>query len=391
MYHAITVLVGLVGAVVILLTAVSAAQTFVVPRGTPLLITRMVLVTIRAVFRAILRHLPDYRSRDHVLAMFAPACLLMIPIVWIVLVLIGFTAVYRAEGVRSWTDAFLESGSSLFMLGFRNPFNLPSSMTEMVEAGFGLGLIALLIAYLPSIYASYSRRELLVTALEIEAGSPPSAVALLVRLIHLDGLSLLDQFWRDWSRWFNDIEETHTATPILVFFRSPAPERNWVTAAGAVLDSAALVASTIEVDKSRQAGAELCVRAGYVALHRIGDYFVMPYDPAPPPGQPIAVTRGEYDEACRLLATAGAPLRADRDQSWREFVRRRASYEGALLRFASLCMAPRAPWSSDRPIEFHRLPVARHRARARLHRPRRYELRLHARDREAAGSPRTRT
>jgi hypothetical protein len=57
---------------------------------------------------------------------------------------------------------------------------------------------------------------------------------------------MLDAYWADWTRWFNDIEETRCSTPILVFFRSPAPERNWVTAAGTILDSASLVASTIE-------------------------------------------------------------------------------------------------------------------------------------------------
>ena len=43
-----------------------------------------------------------------------------------------------------------------------------------------------------------------------------------------------------------DVEESHTSLPALVYFRSPQPERSWITAAGCVLDTAALVDSTLD-------------------------------------------------------------------------------------------------------------------------------------------------
>jgi hypothetical protein len=354
----VNVIVGVAGVMIVVLTAVSAAQTFVVPRGTPMLITRWVFIAVRAAFSVLLWRTRDYRARDHAWAMFAPATLLALPIVWLALVLAGFAGIYHSIGVRPWQNALLESGSSLFMLGFQRPPTLRAGFGEMIEAGIGLGLVALLISYLPSIYGSYSRREVLVTGLEAEAGTPPVAPELLARLIRIRGPALLDTYWTDWIRWFNDIEETHCSTPLLAFFRSPAPERSWVTAAGAILDSASLAASTMQ-PHSDHSGAELCVRAGHVALRRVGDYFAMPCNPDPRPGDPITVTRSEFDEACERLAGAGAELKPDRDQAWREFVLRRASYEESLLRFASLCMAPWAPWSSDRAIPFHRLPATR--------------------------------
>jgi hypothetical protein len=171
-----------------------------------------------------------------------------------------------------------------------------------------------------------------------------------------------------------------------VYFRSPAPERSWVTEAGAVLDSAALAVSVLDVDKP-QPDAELCIRSGYLAFRRIGDYFLMPYDPDPTPDLPIAITREEFDEACQRLADAGATLKADRDQAWHDFAGWRVTYEGPLLRFASLCMAPPAPWSSDRPIHFNRLPVTRRHARARLHTHRGKRLSRPAAARRARRSP----
>ena len=38
--------------------------------------------------------------------------------------------------------------------------------------------------------------------------------------------------------WFTEVQETHTSYGSLTFFRSPNPHRSWVTAAGAVLDTA---------------------------------------------------------------------------------------------------------------------------------------------------------
>ncbi|GAA1825558.1 hypothetical protein [Planosporangium flavigriseum] len=358
----VAVLVGLLGLIIVTVTMVSAAQTFVVPRGTPMLITRWTFLGMQAIFHLLTGRAHGYRSRDRVMAMFGPFSLLALPLVWLALVVVGFAAIYWSLGVHPWQDALLASGSSLFTLGFRGPTGVLTGVIEMVEAAFGLGLVALLISYLPTIYATYSRRELLVTALETEAGDPPSAAELLDRLLRIKGLPLLETYWADWTKWFNEIEETHATTPMLVFFRSPSPDRSWVTAAGAVLDSAALVVSTFDPEEHiGHCNAEICLRAGYLALRRTGDYFAMPYKANAQPGDGIAVSRQEYDEVCDRLVDAGAKLRDDRDEAWRDFIGWRVTYESTLLRFASLCMAPTAPWSSDRPIEFHRLPITRHR------------------------------
>ncbi len=181
----------------------------------------------------------------------------------------------------------------------------------------GLGLIAVLVAYLPTIYAACSRREAAHAALATGAGTPPSAVERLIRTHRIDRLGELDGLWLARQAWFADVEETHTSLAAVVFFCSPRSDRSWVTAAGAVLDSAALVNSTVDVPRSPQ--ASLCVRSGYLCLRAIGDFFDVAYDPDPAPTDPISITRDEFDAACAPLADAGVPLEADRDQAWRDF------------------------------------------------------------------------
>ena len=76
--------------------------------------------------------------------------------------------------------------------------------------------------------------------------------------------------------------------------------------------------------------------------------------------------REEFDAVCDTLTREGAPLRPDREQAWQDFRGWRVNYDQVLLRFASLCTAPSALWSGDRPIAFHHAPVIRWRARSRI-------------------------
>jgi hypothetical protein len=70
--------------------------------------------------------------------------------------------------------------------------------------------------------------------LEVRAGLPPSPAELLVRYQRVQLLDQLDDdLFRPWESWFVDVEESHTSHPALVHFRSPHPERSWITAAGA--------------------------------------------------------------------------------------------------------------------------------------------------------------
>jgi hypothetical protein len=356
------VVAGGSGVVLVATTLLSAAQTLIVPRGTPMMITRWVFVAFGWLF-GLQRARTDYRARDKRLALYAPIALLSLPVVWLVLVLAGFTLIFWAGG-QTWETAFLESGSSLLTLGFRTPPHAWSAALVFTEAVLGLGLMALQISYLPSIYGSYSRREAMVTSLETLAGTPPSGAELLIRFADIQGLEQLQGFWPEWTRWFAELEETHSSSPSLVFFRSPQPDRSWVTAAGAVLDAAALTISALDIP--RQPAAELCIRAGYLALRRIGDFFVMPYDPRPSPTDQISIRRAEFEAVCAHLAEVGAPLRTDGEQAWRDFSGWRVTYDAVLLRFASLCWAAEAPWSSDRAIAFHRAPISRRRARTRI-------------------------
>jgi hypothetical protein len=341
---------------------ISALRAMVVPRGELVQLTRWVFVAVRAVFRLAERRAKTYEGRDRALAMYAPLSLVALPFSWVTLVVIGFTGIFWGFGVDPLREAFYLSGSSLLTLGFTAPPDLPTHFATFIEAVLGLGLIALLISYLPSIYSAFQRRELEVTRLTTRAGTPPSAITMIRRHHALERLDALDEIWDEWETWFADVEETHTTQPSLVFFRSPTHDRSWITSSGVVLDAAALRSSVL--DRPSNPRAQLCLRAGYLCLRRIADFYGIDYEPDPRPDDPISIDRTEFDAAYDELAEAGVPLKPDRDQCWREFQGWRVNYDTVLLGLAGLVAAPYAPWSSDRSPRYHR-PSLSGRARRR--------------------------
>jgi hypothetical protein len=357
----IRILIFLLGASLVLYTLGSAIRTFVLPRSAADTISFMVFLGIFRIISIGLIPVRSYERKDRVMAFYAPISLLALPVVWLALVLVGYMGMFWALGVSSWWLAFNVSGSSLLTLGFAQVDDFFKILLTFSEAAIGLLLVALLISYLPTMYSAFSRREMAVTMLGVRAGTPPSAVTLLTRYYSLHKLDKLTELWETWEMWFADIEESHTSLAALPFYRSPRPQNSWVTAAGAVLDAASLITSTVDLPHDPQ--ADLCIRAGFLALQHIADFFSIPHSLHPQPDDPIRITREEYDAACNELARQGIPLKADREQAWKDFAGWRVNYDTVLIGLAALTMAPEAAWSSDRRVTTTRPALKLHRKR----------------------------
>jgi hypothetical protein len=351
------IVAGLAGVFVVLETLMSAIRTFVLPRGDATRLTRAVFVSNRTLFNLRMRRMDSYEDRDRLFALFAPVSLLVLPAVWLVLIGGAYAVLFWALGAVPFSAAASQSGSSLLTLGFNQVYGFWPHLLAFSEAALGLGLLAVLIAYLPTMYGAFQRRETSVTLLEVRASSPPSAANMIQRYYLIHGLDSMAELWPQWETWFADIEESHTSLGAMAFFRSPQPDRSWITAAGAVLDAASFTASTLDIE--RQPSASICIRAGYVALRGICDFFGMPYDPDPAPTDPISVTRAEYEAVCDRLERVGVPLKPDRDETWAAFQGWRVNYDEPLLALCGLVMAPPAPWSSDRARPFFRPRITR--------------------------------
>ena len=337
----------ILGAALAAWTLLSAVKTFVLPRSAQDFLVRLVFISIRQVFNLVLKPIQSYERRDRIMAFYAPFSLLALLPTWLVLIAFGYQMMYWALGVDSWMEAYRISGSSLLTLGIASNESLSISILIFTEATIGLILVALLISYLPTMYSAFARRETTVTMLEVRAGDPPSAVTMLVRYHSIQGLEDLSELWKTWETWFADIQESHTSLPALVFFRSPMANHSWVTAAGAVLDTASLTLAAVDIPRDAQAA--LCIRGGFLTLRSIAAYFGYQFSRDPHfPADPISITREEFDQALEQIEEGGVPLKNDREQAWLDFAGWRVNYDDVLIYLAGFTMAPVAPWSSDR-------------------------------------------
>lgn len=360
---ALRIAVSVVCVVTIVRTVLSAVRTFVVPRDEAVALSRLLFRLSRSMFTFLASRQRDDKALHRIMRLYAPLTLLTLPGAWLLLVFASFAGVFWALDATSWRDAVDLSGSSLFTLGFAHPSGFGMRLLVFAEAILGFGLLTLLITYLPTIYDAYQRRERQVALLEVRAGAPPSAVEMLRRFQIIGMLGDTAELWGDWEKWFVDLEESHVSMGALALFRSGRANQSWVTAAGTVLDGAALLLSAVDVPYEPRAA--LCVRSGFLALREIADYYDIDHDPNPGPSDPISIERGEFDRVLDQLAQTGVPLHADRDAAWRDFAGWRVNYDTVLLALAALTDAPSAPWTSDRGLAYSAPPVTRRGGRGR--------------------------
>jgi hypothetical protein len=353
------ILIGLAGALGVLLVLSSAVRSVVLPRAFPARVARVAFLAVRlpvAALAAREARRGKLRRREELLSLQGPLGILAQLGTWTVLVAVGFTGVLWAvegrpvslTGVR---DAARESGSSLSTLGIVRPAHSSGAFVAFVEAGVGLVLLALVVTYLPTIYGAFSRRELLVAKLAVRSGSPPTPTGLLRRTWELERFERLEEVWNPWEDWFIDVGESHTSFPQLVFFRSPRPDVSWVTAAATILDAAALVRHGLKLDTDSR--HELTVEAGVSALELIGEFLGIP----PDSGGDLRVERQVFFDALAELAEAGIPIVDDREQAWEAFAGERRRYESLVLTIAGLADAVPTAWLPAEHFGTHRPPI----------------------------------
>ena len=335
------------GVAVVVVTVLSTIRSTILPRGVNDGLSRWVARGVRAAFRAAASRRSTFEGRDRIMASVGPFQLMALLLAWLGLVVGAYWMIYLGVTTSSPLRAIELSGSSITTLGTSTAPTGPGSLITYTEAGLGLLIITLLITYLPSIYTAFSRRENGVGLLDVRAGTPPSAATMLIRFHRIEEpASRFRDLWATWEAWFVDIEETHTTFPVLAFFRSPKPQQSWVTAAGTVLDTAALWVAAVE--HPNDPDAQLALRAGFICLRRIADLFGIAHDADPSPDDPVSVGRPEFDAVLAQLGEAGITLVADRDAAWAAWRGWRVNYDTVLLELARLVEAPLAQWTSDR-------------------------------------------
>jgi hypothetical protein len=187
-------LAALVGAVLILLILWDGFETILLPRRVsgPSRIARTTQSAPWRLWSWAARGTRSSARRENLLGLFAMLSMLTLLGIWAAGLVGGFALLHRALGSRLaspagaagfLTDLYM-SGTTFFTLGLGDvaPATRAARAVTVIEAGTGVGFLALVVSYLPVLYQSFSRREARIVMLDEWAGSPPSAALPLTRV-----------------------------------------------------------------------------------------------------------------------------------------------------------------------------------------------------------------
>lgn len=362
-----------VGVLLLVAVAWDLFETIVVPRPTPGWF-RMGKYVVRS-FWWVVRAVGSPRrggTHDTLLGLFAPTATLLLLACWLGALVIGDGLIlYALRDQLSPVPTDLGTtiyfaASSVLTLGFGDIVAAgPLARTVVVvSAVSGLGVVALVVTFLFSLYGSYQRREVQVVTLQAAAGAPPSAVQLLETYARLDLTRRLPDLFAEWERWAAEVLDTHVAYPLLGFFRSSHDNLSWISALGTVLDAASLVLTTIEGVPRGE--AELFRGVG---SHLVEDIVNLGFRLGVKPGAGPAtagagVDRGAFDEAWARLREAGYDM-VPAERAWEAFEAARTVYSGRLEAMARYWATPTNSWLDSAAMlrsPAHREPAAAGRA-----------------------------
>jgi hypothetical protein len=342
---------ALLGAVVLGAVAYDLFQSVLLPRPAvgKLRLTPYILRPAWLAWRWRGNRIDNIGRRENWLAAFGPISLIVQLVFWALALILGFGLLLDAVAPQiqpppaNFGTSLYFSATSLLPLsyGYIVPIGPVARIATIAESAAGVGLAALVISLLFSLYGSFQEREELVVQLDAMAGAPPAGVQILETAANHRMPDELLRTFDDWRKWSAAVLESHLAYPILFYFRSSHDNEAWINSFGAVMDAATLALSTLIVDDALGGHAHLCLKVGNHLVEDLSWAFGFSRDDNP------IVERQEFEEALGRLVKAGYATR-ESDVAWRQFSSLRSMYASPLNQLARRLAIIPAPWIGDR-------------------------------------------
>jgi hypothetical protein len=341
-----------IGVLLIWTAGRSMIGTVIVPRPVGSWLTRWVDKMVSFGYGFAAKTIKDHKRRDRLMAGQAAVILLMQLIAWLAIFFVGYSLLLWPF-VAGITNAFTTAGPALFEIGSERESGATLRVILDIASLTGIITVTLQIAYLPTLYSAYNRRETEVALLNARAGVPSWGPELLARTHYAlgSGMSTIDtlpDLYAAWERWAADVAESHTTYLPLVRFRSPKSLSSWVTALLAVLDSAALFLA-LSPKQAPVVPARLCLRSGFLCFADVARAMDLDVPDEPDPDAGISVTYEEFLEAIARMEKVEFPIDRKPEEAWPDFVGWRVNYEQAAYAVAYALDVVPALWSGPRP------------------------------------------
>ena len=336
------------GIALIVVVAQDAFETIVLPRRVirRIRLARLFYRMTRFGWNSIGSLIRSSARGDAFRSYMGPLSLLALLLFWAVLFVLGFGLVLWGLalplGAPDQTISFLTylylSGTTFFTLGLGDVTPVPGVGRFLVVSEVALGFIflALVISYVPVLYQAFSRRELRISLLDSRAGSPPTAVELLRRNCVSKQVEELRLLLHDWEVWCADMLESHLSYPILAFYRSQHEQQSWVEALTVILDTCALILTSID-------GLPIAPARFSFAMARHAVVDLAQVLNTSPPTAVNRLSSAEFAHMREMLAAAGMCLQ-ESTASEQKLAELRATYEPFVSALAERIQVSLPPW-----------------------------------------------
>ena len=348
-----------VGVLLVLTSASSVIGTLIVPRSVSSTLTRHVDMLVGGAFVLITKPVRSFRRRDRILATQAATVLIAQIAAWLGMFFVGFSLMFWPLVHGGISEAFRLAGPGVWQIGSDEAQGALEVTLLDIAAIIAIVTITLQIAYLPTLYTEFNRRENAVALLNARAGVPSWGPELLARTHYAlgSGVSTVDtlpDLYESWESWAAEVGESHTTYLPLVRFRSPKPLSSWVTSLLAVLDSAALMLS-LNPSTAPVVSARLCLRAGFTCFQDVARAMQLDFPDEPDPQAGIGITYEDFLEAIDRMRFVEFPIEREDAlfDAWTDFVGWRVNYEAAAFAIAYAIDAVPAKWSGPRRDRRH--------------------------------------
>ncbi len=194
--------------------------------------------------RALAARAPNEATKEIILAIYAPVSVLMLLTAWVIQQVIGFGLIWwglgGVDGADGLFDSIYYSGVVYFTLGFGEvvPVSVVPRVGSLIEAFSGVLTTALVIGYLPALYAAFSDRERKLMTLDDGTEERITPTSLLLSRAPTGEVDDVLRFFEGWEEWVAGVIETHSTFPMLSLFRSKHAGQSWITALGLLCDAA---------------------------------------------------------------------------------------------------------------------------------------------------------
>lgn len=240
-------LFALAGLLLIVLVFGDVFQSIVVPHYRPTGIRISPVLTSKvlwAPFRMLIKRLPDEAAQTY-LTIFAPAAMMTLLCCWVTVMTLGYACLLWAErsqikpALNSLSEALYFSAASVLTIGYGDVVAAEaiSRLTVICAAVSGIVLLAISVSFLFSVQGHFHTRETMaqVISSRVEHCANGAMFFQLLRKVS-SPTGLLEMC----EKWIIEVYQSHSAYPLLLYFRSRSSRAAWLVLFGAILDAAAI-------------------------------------------------------------------------------------------------------------------------------------------------------